>query len=1187
MNFNFENIVSVKGRLINSPNLFKDINAIKKRSPINLYGDILKFVTSVSKLNKYVFYNAFPKGVEQLAMRRPMNVVGIERELRWIVSYTKIYYQQINEFVVLADRFNQNLLMGNLNVCEQSLDTIEEKFGISVWLIKNKIAFLQIAKGLEAQKLYSASIRHKVHPNSVAYLLSHYISYRNEPTISYFHHINQVKDIFENQVEDKILIPFLKFHFAAHDILESNELCEVLTVSNTISAIDGFDALQYVLKTLISLEISKLKTSSSSGIIPVFNELLASLKECIISPVLDALQNEVVNIEVSSNLSGKPVLASQIALLYGQDDLAFEFAKNEYAENVNNFNSVITFSRIFCKNQSLSEIIPDEISLNKFSSKSLGLDIIKKLISVFQVDDNCENSLIYLLNLTSNFHAYTWADALFGFIVNVVTNETTAEDIYYFHYGCVSLPSKELYRTWFYVKAKDKYTYLSDEVLKQKDISQATDALFKGKGSCLLSDILSQDENTLSVVLRSNISDQDLQGVSSSYSLLNSDDKMIRNVALRFYCHFMINSGQTDKCLDFVVTKFISNNGYFAYLPILRLVNHMTQNKFITSDPLSLTILLDFNNRLFGSQLERRKKYAYEDFLKANGVDKPSQLNDKLKSFNKIKIIYFLKEICVENIFSKSVVFRSSQEVVRERLLVCKLLIEVDPNNTELYQNEIKDIQRKIMIRRRVKEIEKSKIYVNSDQLKLVVNKQIKDKFARYISLIKEGIDSEYFVNIEAQMRDTYSKMRKDLDGAAYSETLLSLDLPENETYALFESMIFDLLDLFVSNTEYGLDGYLSTRIRHGTLSTQLRSNLELAHLITQRIKTAGGYEYLPDTYWTNELNIDGQDLALDLRAALSEFSQSFDLLIEKILGDWVQIKKASDDKGLFDFTLNKQGIIILSSEVIATTTFDEFLEEVFKQFYLSLEIILEKFREKVILEVKPEVNVMFDTLLRKVNSLNQIDDFGVLNAAINRARYDVQASVDRVTEWFRLSREFANEPFTVDDSINISIDSIATLYPDFDATLSISEDVASIYVNGQYLANYIDIFFIVFENMVKHSGFFGYTKASVLAYLKNDKIVVYIENDIANKELAQVSRYKINRIKEYISKNKSQEFVNLEGGSGFFKIEKILQYDISHEFEDNAPTLAFDVADEKFFVEISFPFTPSKTIDLENSNRG
>jgi len=63
----------------------------------------------------------------------------------------------------------------------------------------------------------------------------------------------------------------------------------------------------------------------------------------------------------------------------------------------------------------------------------------------------------------------------------------------------------------------------------------------------------------------------------------------------------------------------------------------------------------------------------------------------------------------------------------------------------------------------------------------------------------------------------------------------------------LFEQLFMIIRDQFLFNPKYGLDIYLSTRIRHGTLVNRLRNHFEDNHLVTNK----SNERYLPNVYWT------------------------------------------------------------------------------------------------------------------------------------------------------------------------------------------------------------------------------------------------------------------------------------------------------------------------------------------------
>src|SRR5207253_2252884 len=157
---------------------------------------------------------------------------------------------------------------------------------------------------------------------------------------------------------------------------------------------------------------------------------------------------------------------------------------------------------------------------------------------------------------------------------------------------------------------------------------------------------------------------------------------------------------------------------------------------------------------------------------------------------------------------------------------VCRMLLEMDPEYAESYRTEIKDILRRLMIQKRIREIEQSKIFVDVEGLKNKLKKTMKESFSRYLSFLKSNVQP----STQSDVKDAIQ-----LASLGSLDKLIKLSLPENEVTDIFQRMVVEFRDQFVSSTEHGLDGYLSVRIRHGTLEGQLRRPLEAANLITQR----------------------------------------------------------------------------------------------------------------------------------------------------------------------------------------------------------------------------------------------------------------------------------------------------------------------------------------------------------------
>src|SRR5690606_3134080 len=65
---------------------------------------------------------------------------------------------------------------------------------------------------------------------------------------------------------------------------------------------------------------------------------------------------------------------------------------------------------------------------------------------------------------------------------------------------------------------------------------------------------------------------------------------------------------------------------------------------------------------------------------------------------------------------------------------------------------------------------------------------------------------------------------------------------PDDEADAVLFSMLHRLADEFLNNPSFGLDFYLSQRVRHQSFIGLIRGPLEFANLITTRQSETGNY---------------------------------------------------------------------------------------------------------------------------------------------------------------------------------------------------------------------------------------------------------------------------------------------------------------------------------------------------------
>jgi hypothetical protein len=259
-------------------------------------------------------------------------------------------------------------------------------------------------------------------------------------------------------------------------------------------------------------------------------------------------------------------------------------------------------------------------------------------------------------------------------------------------------------------------------------------------------------------------------------------------------------------------------------------------NALELSMDLPLSIVYDLYLRFLGDDRPFIRSDAYEDFLLAQGYQKPSELSIHLKGVRIDYLVYYLRFVCVPEVMLSSGAFTSSRELENERLAVLELLRNIDPINTPDYETEVRDITRKQIIYEGLRHVEQSKLSMDVQPLRRWAEKNLKESFTRYQALKAAGIKPIGLVG----------------QAAAGGSSTNVPDTPIDEPGELLHEMLSAFLSESYTNSFHGLDSYLSMRARHGSFAGQIRAPLEEEKIITSRDGLSD--EYKPNLFWRNRL---------------------------------------------------------------------------------------------------------------------------------------------------------------------------------------------------------------------------------------------------------------------------------------------------------------------------------------------
>jgi hypothetical protein len=525
-------------------------------------------------------------------------------------------------------------------------------------------------------------------------------------------------------------------------------------------------------------------------------------------------------------------------------------------------------------------------------------------------------------------------------------------------------------------------------------------------------------------------------------------------------------------------------------------------------------------------------------------------------------LLVFLKEICVEQVMDTWIEFASSSDVALERVEVCKLLADRDPENNDIYQSEIRDIMRRLTIRKRITEVEQSKIYVDTESVKDVAKRVLCEDYKRYLAFRRSGMSQEHRKAIIIANNSIKS---------GHFEEFLALKFPRNEMSALLEKMVVYLRDEFVASSQHGLDGYLSVRIRHGTLESQLRSAFESEFLLTH--KCAEAKEYSPNQFWLERLAFVNSQDADEVNRCFKDFSSQFDSLVNTIKKEWIQIQKKPDDPGRINFVLLEPEIDYICTCMSEETTLDEFIGLVLDYFITDkLEPSLKNMRRDVQEEIKPRLNELLTQLQTSVEKIGPNVRVHELRSAIGRARPACQNTLDRVASWLRLAKTEKKEPFLLDEVISISESSVRASCSAFSVVRKIDEPILDLLLQAS-LPSFVDVMCLIFDNIVRHSGYTDQPEGTVTATFEEPFLCIRVDNRVSDCAATDSKRRQVDEIRKTLTNQLFSTSVSKEGGTGFIKAQKILNHDFRMHNGQFTPSLSFGFTnDNGFCVEVKIP---------------
>lgn len=1104
---------------------------------------LINWLPKLFRNGQGVFQCHYPHRLHQLRKQPPLVQVEPHREIIWAKHILNQNSRRISEFLALSRDFEQMLTCGSYTHSGMLLDELESKSGISLWSIENRIALLQLSEGLEKQKAYSSSIKEMGGQPLVAFI-AFYVSQRNEATSTIGRFTKSFSEKLRSWGVETSMRKYLLYRLTNQLPQDVEGVADILGLEGASSIVDYYDSfIRLAQNVLVSQSLIALKEQFLEALQELGKRiddiriqkmlLLANQYDQNFSSTLSSSAVGPIELNLRGRWKEAAAVAQEIRAKQSGDSNnwfveAYARAEaGEPSENTSLSGMIVNFSRsVILKNEDLND------SIQRLSQVRLNFRLARFSYGIEQ----------FLSQELSSVPVYRSMEGLRAFL-----------DSYYLDFESIlsmrGLSNRQIFGNLL-IAAYPTGPAL-DLVLAREGLKEFSDVEHWLQGP----NPIHQEAFLLFKAEKLFLEQSYLHVLEIANQLERSSRLRVRRLASRFKAYCLLQLSEIAQLVEYIADSCLADQGLVAILPIRECVTALDKPTRATlASRLSTSIVLDLFARHIDDSLNNIRSDAAEDLLIALKLTRPSQLPTRIDEFAKPQLVYYLRHLCVPAVMEGSTAYESSRELEDERLAVVRCLTQIDPENVSAYEAEIRSITRNQMVHQGVRHVEQSKIFVDINAIRRWAKNNLKESFNRYKALLKAGIGLEN-LNFTQVLRDVQA-------GLPVPEDFLQI--PKNEATELLRQIVWTLINECTLNPEHGLDCYLSMRIRHGTLSGQLRSPLEMEKIITQRDRDSQTYK--DNEYWLSRLEHVEWSKRAEINKLLGKFSADYDSFIDHIAKELIQIRSERKSSGLFVVHLDWIQIRYLASRVKEDTDFDAFFEDVILVFWEVIKKCLANICQTIDTSVKAIMAKLFARLEADIADQTDSATTIELTRAIRIAQTNAQQDLARVKEWFRLTQPLSIPPLSLETLVDIGVQSVKNVHRDFDPIISMDAPDLPAIEGG--LSLFSDMFFIIFENIQRHCGISEKPRITIKVIDRTDRLQMLIRNQIQPRIHNEQAEERVNRIRQVIDSGGYQSGISSEGGTGFIKLRKLL------ERERTSPLrLDFGFApDDMFFVDLEVP---------------
>ena len=250
---------------------------------------------------------------------------------------------------------------------------------------------------------------------------------------------------------------------------------------------------------------------------------------------------------------------------------------------------------------------------------------------------------------------------------------------------------------------------------------------------------------------------------------------------------------------------------------------------------------------------------------------------------------------------------------------------------------------------------------------------------------------------------------------------------------------------------------------------------------------------------------------------------------------DLLQVRREEKKNGLILIDPSNITIAFMIAETRPGLSFDDFFTRCEDMFWALVDSSSSQITS-AISDVVGEVTNLFDRTEERIREIAG-DEAGPLKDAVLRARGSVTSAIEEIKGWLAPPTTPASLILSVEELIRVSLAVICGFCRNFEPKVEF--DLGPLPSLSGVVRLFSDIFFILFENVLKYSGNPVNPSICVRAWEDGDYLRFEIENSVEIADDAAVER--IDSAKERIENGSFRRAVRGEGGTGLPKLAKVI----------------------------------------------